>query len=365
MHIEQDDTTDTEFMFDNLRPIKDCKKSVAYVDALASIVNHTGAVAIPSFKLSVKVTQNGTETLDSDDLSHIHYSVVLLDTNIKNGNLESGIVDNGNCDNPIQFSLTGNENLYFTGDTGIATGTFATVSTTGEWSDLPSATDSYLPRQFDTQEVVPYGVTFIGRPNTTSYQWFRVYVWVDEGYTYTNTGGVVSDPLQNAKIEVTWSANSMMQQVSSEAVEDDTDDDVEEDTIRYGLYTTDGTFVTSWDDLVASGDIVITEGNMIKSVNASLTGELVISDSITIIGSESFYSSSLTGVVIPNSVTSIGSMVFDKTDLTEISYVGTVEEWNAITKSSIWNESEFGSSVLTKVICLDGTITLEINDDSY
>ena len=90
-----------------------------------------------------------------------------------------------------------------------------TVSTIGEWSDLPSTENTYLPRQFNTVDVTPYGVTFLGKPHTTSYQWFRVYVWIDEGYTFTNTGTDITDPLQNAKIEVTWSTNSMLEQVSS------------------------------------------------------------------------------------------------------------------------------------------------------
>ena len=70
MHIEPDNT-----VMDGVRPTNSCNNAVAYGDALMTIVNNTGAMAIPSFKLSVKVTKNGTGNLTSDDLSHIHYSI--------------------------------------------------------------------------------------------------------------------------------------------------------------------------------------------------------------------------------------------------------------------------------------------------
>ena len=178
MHIEPDNTVMT-----NLRPTNSCNNAVAYGDALATIVNNTGAMAIPSFKLSVKVTKNGTGALSSDDLSHIHYAVVPIETSTSG---EKGTVS-GDCANPVSFEVE-NSNLYFNGITsGVATGVFTSVSTTGEWSDLPSDGSEYLPRQFNTSEVEPYGVTFLGKPHTTSYQWFRVYVWIDSGYTFTNT----------------------------------------------------------------------------------------------------------------------------------------------------------------------------------
>ena len=46
MHIEPDNT-----VMEGVRPTNNCNNAVAYGDALATIVNNTGAMAIPSFKL--------------------------------------------------------------------------------------------------------------------------------------------------------------------------------------------------------------------------------------------------------------------------------------------------------------------------
>ncbi len=70
----------------------------------------------------------------------------------------------------------------------------------------------------------------------------------------------------------------------------------------------------------------------------SLTS-ITIPDSVTSIGNYAFYGcTSLTSVTIPDSVTSIGSYAFyGCSNLTTINYTGTEEEWNVITKGSIWN----------------------------
>ena len=47
---------------------------------------------------------------------------------------------------------------------------------------------------------------------STTTKYYQVYVWLDSGYTYTNTGATVSDPMQNLKVTMTWSENSSMVQ---------------------------------------------------------------------------------------------------------------------------------------------------------
>ncbi|GEM_PF-1792501 len=81
-----------------------------------------------------------------------------------------------------------------------------------------------------------------------------------------------------------------------------------------------------------------------------------IPDSVTSIGARAFFNcTSLASVEIPNGVTSIGGSAFwGCTSLSSISYVGTVEQWKAITKVSDWN----GNVPATKVVCSDGEVGL-------
>ena len=92
----------------------------------------------------------------------------------------------------------------------------------------------------------------------------------------------------------------------------------------------------------------------------SLTS-VVIPDSVTSIGNNAFYNcSSLTSVVIPDSVTSIGNNAFYCcSSLTNINYVGTVEQWNAISRGSSWdsNTGNYTIYCTNGEIAKDGTVT--------
>lgn len=209
MHIEPETT-----VFKDLKPTANCNNFSAYGDALVTVVNNTGTLAIPSLKLSAKVTKGGSGTLTSTDLGHIHYAVVsVTTTKDASGHAVKGETVNGTCSSPLTAEANGT-NKVFTNSELVATGTFSTVSTSGAWSDLPSTTDTYLPRQYDTSTGTTSGVTFKALQYDTTHQYFRVYIWLDSTYTTTIVGNTVTDPLQNAKIEVTWSANSMVEQVS-------------------------------------------------------------------------------------------------------------------------------------------------------
>ena len=64
---------------------------------------------------------------------------------------------------------------------------------------------------------------------------------------------------------------------------------------------------------------------------------------------------SLTSVTIPNSVTIIGEdAFFNCRSLTSISFEGTIEEWNNVTKSSYWNNTV----PATHVQCSDGQVAI-------
>ena len=75
-----------------------------------------------------------------------------------------------------------------------------------------------------------------------------------------------------------------------------------------------------------------------------------------VIGGWAFsYCRNLTDIIIPDSVTIIGYYAFyDCSKISEIRYNGTVSEWEAITKGSNWNRYV----PATKVICSDGEVTL-------
>ena len=92
-------------------------------------------------------------------------------------------------------------------------------------------------------------------------------------------------------------------------------------------------------------------GNCIKLTSVS------IGKGLTSIGQEMFTGCyNLTNIEIPNSVTSIGHLAFaDCTNLTSITFLGTMDEWKAISKSSGWQYK----SGITQVVCNNGTLTGE------
>lgn len=78
----------------------------------------------------------------------------------------------------------------------------------------------------------------------------------------------------------------------------------------------------------------------------SSLASVTIGNGVTNIGGYVFYNcTSLTSITIPGSVTSIGENAFRNcTSLANIYYIGTEEQWNAITKDTTWNRN-MGSNV--------------------
>lgn len=93
------------------------------------------------------------------------------------------------------------------------------------------------------------------------------------------------------------------------SVDDDTTND-EPEVKQYGLFDDNGGLIKSWDELIADGDITVILDDTVNGHSASLSGDLIIPDSITYIGNEALASSNLTSVTLSDSIKSIGSYAF-------------------------------------------------------
>ena len=118
-----------------------------------------------------------------------------------------------------------------------------------------------------------------------------------------------------------------------------------------GLYAADGAF-TPWDDLVSAGTVIM-DGNNIMYYNSSVSGEMVIPNSVTSIGIGAFNGCrSLTRITIPDGVTSIGDQAFsDCTSLTRITIPDSV--------TSIGEYAFQNCTSLTRITIPDGVTSIE------
>ena len=121
------------------------------------------------------------------------------------------------------------------------------------------------------------------------------------------------------------------------------------------IYITD---LTAWCNI--SGLNYLMSYNSIDKklyLNNNLVTTLTIPDSVTTIGSGTFYGcSGLTSVTIPNSVTSIGDGEFyNCSGLKNITYKGTIAEWEKITKGYLWKDNVPTTCLIH---CTDGDIKI-------
>lgn len=86
------------------------------------------------------------------------------------------------------------------------------------------------------------------------------------------------------------------------------------DILPAGLYDANGVMITSWEDLLANGTVLVDNGVVSQGDNSdALSGTLTLPNdgSITSIGDGAFFGcSELVGAIIPDSVTSIGNTAF-------------------------------------------------------
>ena len=105
--------------------------------------------------------------------------------------------------------------------------------------------------------------------------------------------------------------------------------------------------------------VIIPEG--VTSIDYFFSGcssltSIKIPEGVTSIGDFAFSGcSSLTSITIPEGVASIGNYSFNLcSSLSTLTYLGTMEEWNAISKDNAWAQ---GSSI-SSIVCSDGVINM-------
>lgn len=111
---------------------------------------------------------------------------------------------------------------------------------------------------------------------------------------------------------------------------------------NYNLHT-----VNLNDDIAELPDAIFISCRSLKSIK--------IPSAVKRIGTQAFWDCGLESVVIPNKVLSIGNYAFAYCDkLNDITFKGTVAQWNAIEKGADWN----GSVLAAYVRCDDGDVYL-------
>lgn len=150
-------------------PTADCDGAGALVGDVATvtIVNETESPMTASLKLRASLTKK-QGTLDATNKGKLNWAVV---------------------------------------DTTAGT-TCETTTYKGTLANVTTNTDIDTGISF-----VAAGTTRGAEPVTTT-KTYRVYVWLDSSYTYTNSGSTVSDPMQDLTISVKWSPASTLIQGS-------------------------------------------------------------------------------------------------------------------------------------------------------
>lgn len=84
---------------------------------------------------------------------------------------------------------------------------------------------------------------------------------------------------------------------------------------------------------------------------------ITLGNNVRRIGDAAFvHCQSLEDIVIPESVAKIGNGIFAFCpNLKTIHYNGTIAQWNAISKGSLWNQNLY----ITEIICADGIVSLQ------
>lgn len=130
----------------------------------------------------------------------------------------------------------------------------------------------------------------------------------------------------------------------------------ENDTgMEVNLPTTDNNQTTYGPILESISGIPVTGLSATYQNCTSMTEAPVIPSSVTSLG-ETFAgcTSLISAPTIPNSIMYIGNIFMDCTSLMNITFEGTIAQWNVINKGGFWNRNV----PATEVVCSDGTVAL-------
>lgn len=165
----------------NMMPVSSCysdgSNTTIAGKATVTALNNTTTTMYAKIRLKAKVSAS----IGTVAPQHIHWAIIQVD-------LPSQLFSASYCANN-------------TSSDGFDIGTFAQMGSQKNLNIGTSFQDIYTTIQF---EVAPSA--------TATVKNYQVYVWIDEGYEEENYGTVVSDPLQDKTITVTFSENSIFTQ---------------------------------------------------------------------------------------------------------------------------------------------------------
>lgn len=90
--------------------------------------------------------------------------------------------------------------------------------------------------------------------------------------------------------------------------------------------------------------------NLIEKATSTLvrgSNNSIIPETVTTIAPRAFSRATASELIIPVSVTTIGNYIISDSSYVTIRYEGTEDQWNAVTKTSMWNYGNRGVNVVT------------------
>ena len=191
----------------SMRPTNDCDGVAALIgEATFTATNgtETNMKVIPM--IDIILTPATGRTLDDDDKSHLHWALVDITS-----------TTNKTCDSP-DYSGTFNKVAKVTvtkdasGNVSISSPTVSSVQTsTSTTTNVTTALIANISGDNVSKLTFVAPAENTASPTTKTY---RLYIWLDSGYTHTNYGAENTDPMQDLSMSVKWSPSSTLEQVS-------------------------------------------------------------------------------------------------------------------------------------------------------